>query len=224
MARRALAMMVLAAALAGCAGARDKGVWHTIERGQTLWRIAHTYRVDLQELAEVNDIEDPAKIQAGQRIFVPGVEKSIKVEPYRPPAKGSAEAHKPVPRVKTDKGRLAWPVDGVVTSRFGIRGQRRHDGIDIGAPTGTAIKAAATGKVAYAEYTRGYGNLIIVQHDRQMMTVYAHCQKILVSKGERVERGKPIGTVGATGRASGPHLHFEVRIDRKPRNPKFFLP
>jgi len=208
----------------GCAGTREQGTWHTVERGQTLWRIAHNYGVDLQELAEVNDIEDPTLIRAGQKIFIPGAEKPLEIEPYRPPRQGAPEAAKPVPRVKTHKGRLAWPVKGVVTSRYGIRGGRRHDGIDIGAPTGTSIKAAETGAVAYAEYTRGYGNLVILRHDEHLMTVYAHCKKILVSKGDQVRQGQAIATVGATGRASGPHLHFEVRVDRKARNPMFYLP
>ena len=225
MGRLALAAIIVLGALGpGCAGTAEKGAWHTVERGQTLWRIARTYRVDLQELAEVNDIEDPAKIRAGQKIFIPGARLSITVEPYRPPAKGTPEASQAVPQVKTHKGRLGWPTQGVVTSRYGIRGDKRHDGLDIGAPAGTPITAAAAGAVVYAEHTRGYGKMVILRHDAHLITVYAHCQKILVSKGNKVAQGQQIGTVGATGRASGPHLHFEVRVDRKARNPAFYLP
>ena len=122
-------------------------------------------------------------------------------------------------------GQFIWPVDGVLTSKFGIRGGRRHDGIDIGAPEGTEIKAAADGTVLYSgDQQTGYGNLIIIKHAQDMITVYAHNQKNLVKESDQVKRGQAIGKVGRTGRATGPHLHFEIRKRTQPRNPLFFLP
>jgi len=121
--------------------------------------------------------------------------------------------------------RLIWPVDGVVTSRFGRRHGRMHDGIDIAAPRGTPVRAAASGVVVYADRRlAGYGNLIILRHDANLFTVYAHNQRNLVRVGQRVRQGQTIALVGSTGRATGPHLHFEVRIGAKPVDPLAYLP
>jgi len=216
---------------AGCWVPRTQGVWHRVEPGQTLWRIAKTYGVDLQELAEVNDIQDPSKIQAGQRLFIPGVSaaRTVKPAPARATrtaaaaSKGTA-ASRPPPRVKVDKGRLLWPVEGgVLTSRFGMRGDERHDGIDIGAPTGTPIRAADAGEVVYAESTGGYGNLVILRHRSNLVTVYAHNRRNLVREGQTVSRGQRIAEVGQTGRATGPHLHFEVHQRGRLLDPVPFL-
>ncbi len=121
--------------------------------------------------------------------------------------------------------RLHWPVRGVITSPFGRRGSRLHDGIDIAAPAGTAVRAAADGEVVYADHRlSGYGNLIIVRHAGDMFTAYAHNQRNLVRKGQRVRAGEIIARVGKTGRASGPHLHFEVRRGTTPVDPLAYLP
>lgn len=121
--------------------------------------------------------------------------------------------------------RFRWPVDGVLTSRFGVRGGRKHDGIDISAKEGTEIVAAAAGTVLYSgDEQRGYGRLLILRHADGWLTIYAHNQVNLVSEGARVEAGQPIAKVGRTGRADGPHLHFEVRQGEHPRNPTLFLP
>jgi len=123
------------------------------------------------------------------------------------------------------KNELIWPVNGgIVTSRFGNRRGRHHDGIDISAKRGTPIKAASSGKVVYAGRLSGYGNLIILKHRKNLFTAYAHADSNKVSKGDKVRQGAIIATVGRTGRASGPHLHFEVRDKTKARNPLFFLP
>lgn len=100
----------------------------------------------------------------------------------------------------------------------------RHDGIDIPAPRGTRIYAASSGRVVYAgSKFNGYGKLIIVEHNDKLSTFYAHCHKLLVKAGDQVRKGSLIGLVGATGRASAPHLHFEVRYALKPINPMSLL-
>lgn len=119
---------------------------------------------------------------------------------------------------------LLWPVEGNITSRFGPRRGSTHDGLDIAAPLGTPILAAASGEVIYSGALRGYGNLVILRHREGYATVYAHTQKNLVKEGERVRRGQAIARVGQTGRASGPHLHFEIRKDNLARNPLRYLP
>ena len=102
---------------------------------------------------------------------------------------------------------------------------RPHDGIDISAPKGTRIYAPADGKVIYAgQKFHGYGKMIVIEHSLRLATIYGHCQKLLVKSGELVRRGSLIGLVGRTGRATAPHLHFEVRLNRKPVNPLDYLP
>jgi lipoprotein NlpD len=118
---------------------------------------------------------------------------------------------------------LAWPTLGVLISGFGERDRDRHEGIDLASPEGTPILAAAQGTVLFAGIQRGYGNLVLVGHDGDLVTVYAHNAQNLVKKGDRVRRGQQIARVGHTGNASGPHLHFEVRVAARPRDPLGFL-
>jgi lipoprotein NlpD len=100
-----------------------------------------------------------------------------------------------------------------------------HDGIDIGAKEGTPVYAAAAGEVVYSDQRlSGYGKLIIVRHSQDMFTAYAHNQRNLVRKGDRVKKGDVIARVGKTGRASGSHLHFEVRRGSTPVDPLAYLP
>ncbi|MFC1655164.1 peptidoglycan DD-metalloendopeptidase family protein [Myxococcota bacterium] len=194
------------------------GVFHQVRAGETLFSICKSYQADLQEVAEINGITDADQLEAGQKVFIPDVETAV---PGEKPAK---TAEKKV-AIKKWTGQFIWPVDGVLTSKFGIRGGRRHDGIDIGAPQGTEIVAAADGTVLYSgDQQTGYGNLIIIKHANDMITVYAHNQKNLVKESDQVKRGQAIGKVGRTGRATGPHLHFEIRKRTHPRNPLFFLP
>lgn len=122
------------------------------------------------------------------------------------------------------KAGLIWPVDGVVVSLFGSRDGQRHDGVDIGAPEGTAIWAAAAGKVIFAGEQPGYGRIVILSHEDELVTVYAHNAANLVEDGDVVNQGDPIAQVGTSGGQSSPVLHFEVRVDKKPVNPLSKLP
>lgn len=119
---------------------------------------------------------------------------------------------------------LAWPLRGVLYGRFGVREGRRHDGIDIAAPEGTPVGAAADGTVIFAGEQVGYGAIVILRHERGLVTVYTHNSSVLVREGERVKRGQPVARVGQTGKTSGPHLHFEVREGTRPKNPLLYLP
>jgi murein DD-endopeptidase MepM/ murein hydrolase activator NlpD len=122
-------------------------------------------------------------------------------------------------------GDFSWPVSGPITSPFGLRpnpfgaGLETHPGIDIGAPMGATIAAAAGGHVIFAGWYGGYGNAVIIDHGGGTSTVYGHCSQIFVSQGQDVQRGQAIGAVGMTGRATGPHLHFEVRVNGVPVDP-----
>ena len=119
------------------------------------------------------------------------------------------------------------PVTGTITSRFGSKESIRknaHKGIDIGAPNGTTIYAAADGKVTYATYNSGgYGNLVIISHGNGIETYYGHCSKIYVKKGQTVSAGDSIAAVGSTGRSTGNHLHFEIRQNDSQINPQKYV-
>jgi lipoprotein NlpD len=221
------------------------GVVHVVRRGETLYRIARTYGLDARELMDVNGLDDPRQLEVGAELFVPGATRELEVPPLGasgapvadPPPAGRGEGEPrvisgvPPAPVKPPAPRLAqarevvlrWPVQGVLYSRFGMRQGQRHDGIDIAAPEGTAVGAAADGTVVYAGSQAGYGELVIVRHAEALLTVYAHASAILVRQGEQVAAGQPIARVGRSGRTTGPHLHFEVRQGTRPANPLLFL-
>jgi len=127
--------------------------------------------------------------------------------------------------LKPFTGRFSRPVNAGVTSGFGMRFHpilkrtRLHAGVDFGARQGARISAAADGVVIAASWSRGYGNMIILDHGGGISTLYGHCSSISVSQGQRVKRGQQIGNVGSTGLATGPHLHWEVRVNGRPVNP-----
>ena len=116
-----------------------------------------------------------------------------------------------------------WPCDGVVVSGFGMRWGRMHEGIDIGCSFGTPNRAAAAGTVIYAGWLGGYGNLVVVDHGNGLSTAYAHASSILVSVGQSVSQGETVSLVGSTGNSSGPHLHFEVRVNGTAVDPLPYL-
>lgn len=116
-------------------------------------------------------------------------------------------------------GQMVWPVQGSITSYFGWRWGSYHQGIDIGAPAGTPIRAADSGMVSFAGWNGGYGYLVKIDHGGGKETWYAHMSKIAVSVGQKVSKGEVIGYVGSTGNSTGPHLHFEVRVGGTAVNP-----
>ena len=118
------------------------------------------------------------------------------------------------------------PVSGIITSRFGNRESIRshgHTGLDIAAPAGTPIKAAADGTVIFAGYSGGYGYVVKMNNGNGVQTFYAHCSRLYVSTGEKVEAGEVIAAVGSTGNSTGNHLHFEVRVNGNEVNPQNYL-
>lgn len=124
------------------------------------------------------------------------------------------------------RGRWNWPLRaGIVSSEFGRRWGRRHNGIDIAADPGVPVHAAAAGKVLYAgDRLRGYGNVVILRHSQETTTLYAHNQTLRVREGQRVKAGQVIATLGSTGHSTGPHLHFEMRVRNRAVNPRSLLP
>jgi murein DD-endopeptidase MepM/ murein hydrolase activator NlpD len=213
--------VVTVLACAACAG--PAGLRHRIERGENLYRIGKAYGVSHQELARVNGIKDPGRIEVGQVIVIPNASRELPVRVITP---DRARADRPSPpELPAGPSPFLWPVSlGVVSSDFGPRGATHHDGIDISTPGGTPIRAARAGRVIYSDTLRGYGNLIIVEHDDGYATVYAHNQENRTALGAQVRQGEVIAAVGETGKTSGPNLHFEIRKDNVARNPLFYLP
>ncbi len=131
--------------------------------------------------------------------------------------------------VPDEKLGFVWPVDGLITSGFGYRhhpiegGIRFHSGIDIAAEHGTIICASQSGRVVGAGWHGLLGKCVIIQHDNDFITLYGHCSSVLVQVGQGVERGQVIALVGSTGLATGPHVHFEIRLNGVPVNPMKYL-
>lgn len=142
----------------------------------------------------------------------------------RPAQPLPADSRQYLPPPKSPERPLAWPVRGVLYARFGKRAESVHDGIDLSAPEGTPIRAAADGRVLFSAPQRGYGNLIIVEHEGGLITLYAHNRENLVKEGDRVRLGQVIARMGSGSATSGPYLHFEVRIAGQPRDPLDYLP
>jgi len=225
-------------------GRTHQTVIRYVRANDTLYSLGKKFGVDYHLIAKRNHIPYPYRIYIGQRLYINRqAPKShdfttTKIRhissPHRKIAKTrkSRSVHKKVrlksahmAKAKGYKGRLMWPVKGVVTSKFGPRGSRMHDGIDIGAKEGTPVHAAAAGVVVYADSRlSGYGKLIIIRHGRNLFTAYGHNSRMLVRKGTHVRVGDVISRVGHTGRATGPHLHFEVRQGSTPVNPLAYLP
>jgi murein DD-endopeptidase MepM/ murein hydrolase activator NlpD len=118
---------------------------------------------------------------------------------------------------------FVWPCEGIVVSGFGVRWGRMHEGIDIACAYGAPVHAAAAGTVIYAGWMQGYGNLVVLDHGNGISTAYAHASAILVSVGQSVGQGDEVSLVGATGHATGPHLHFEVRVNGVAVDPLSYL-
>jgi lipoprotein NlpD len=200
----------------------QRAAYHEVAAGETLYRIAKAYGVSVARLAAANQLSDSSKLEVGQRLLIPGANRTVPVDVIAPRAHDARALR----RDELPKGTVAfaWPVAGPVTSPFGQRGHNFHDGIDISAPVGAPVHAAQDGEVIYSDVLRGYGNMIILRHGRGLATVYAHNQLNRVHEGQRVRRGDVIGSVGETGHTRGANLHFEVRQGNVARNPLYFLP
>lgn len=137
----------------------------------------------------------------------------------------STKQRKSYSKSKVPSVKFMWPLKGKLTSKFGMRFGIPHKGIDIAAPFGTKVLAAYDGEVALVESRpRGLGNVIILKHEKDFMTVYGHNSKILVKEEQRVKKGQPISLVGSSGWSTGTHLHFEIRYKGEAMDPLEYLP
>lgn len=213
--------LALLLALAACAS-RPASTVHVVAPGENLYRIALHYGVTVEDIARANGIRDETQLEVGRRLAIPRPQRRALAKPLLPPERLRAIAQNDA---LEDGGlRFAWPLHGVVTSRYGWRRSRMHEGIDIAARSGTPVHAAEAGHVIFASRLGAYGNVVVLRHGKVYETVYAHNRRFRVRKGARVRKGDVIAEVGATGNASAPHVHFEVRRHDDPRDPLLFLP
>lgn len=182
------------------------GINYTVKKGDTVKGIALKYKADVDEILQYNDISLSSTLVVGQTILIPDAELQIAV-----PTKVVVKNNPAHDTNGPDYGSYyARPVVGGVKTQ-GLHG---YNGIDLAGPVGTPIYAAAAGIVlvsASSGWNGGYGNLVIISHDNGTQTVYAHLSKTLVKVGQRVEQSQKIGLMGATGKSTGSHLHFEIR-------------
>jgi murein DD-endopeptidase MepM/ murein hydrolase activator NlpD len=193
---------------------------YTVVAGDSLWSIARHFGTTVTGLAAANGIADARALKIGTVLTIPGTPGGVPVTR----AENMAATHVlPASRSLT-ASLFLWPLVGAITSGFGWRGNEFHHGLDVAAATGDYIRAAWSGIVNFSGWGNGiYGRMVKIDHGNGLETVYAHNSRNLVKVGEYVEAGANIATVGSTGNASGPHLHFEVREKGKAVNPERFL-
>ena len=203
------------------------GVFVKVAKNDTLGKLADKYGSSSDAVKLANAMKSD-KLILGEEIFLPGG-KLIADTEVRIASKGRGGVRRASVKITGGSRSFRWPTMGRISSNFGWRkspfGKRRvfHSGLDIAAPRGTAIKAPANGTVVHSGWMGGYGRTIVLSHSKGLTTLYGHCSKLLVRKGAKISRGQTIALVGSTGRSTGNHLHFEVRVGGKPRNPLQYL-
>lgn len=192
----------------------QKGIIYRVKRGQSLWDIARLYKIPLKEITECNNLTSN-RIKPGERIFLPKArlpyEQRIRLVSYSP------------------SQRFIKPVKGWVSSGFGYRRHpiyeqvMFHEGIDLVAPYGSRIRAAAGGKVIFSGWKGGYGLAVILRHPNGYTTTYAHNKQNLVKAGQYIRQYQTIALLGDTGTSTGPHVHFEIRKNGKLVDPTRYI-
>ncbi len=181
-----------------------KGIMYKIGPGENLWNIANKFEISVESIVKANDIGHPENIKPGRFIILPGAKPEFGYQDRL-------------------KKKLITPVQARISSYYGGRWGRMHEGIDYAVSVGTAIRAAGAGKIVYSGWASGYGKTVIIRHRKGLRTLYAHNSQLLVHSGQWVSRGSIISRSGNTGRSTGPHLHFEIQINGKPVNPLNYL-
>ena len=212
-----------------------KTKYYIVKPKETIYRIAKMFNLDFLDIVEFNNLTS-LSLHAGKKLWLENghlaktEEKKYKIgkKISKPKTIENKTDRKPEPKkpknISQTKLSLIIPVNGTISSEFGIRNGRMHKGIDIAAKIGEPIHAVSDGKVAFVGHQKGYGNVVILEHKNYVMTVYAHNETNLVRLGDEVKQGQPIATVGNSGNSTGPHLHFEYRIKGKAVNPRKVLP
>ena len=177
--------------------------------------IGEKYTTDLPEFASVDATVD--------ELYIPKPKPKPVVKPVYTQTEGFSTSFSTSSQYVPLTNNFIKPVSGTLTSRFGRRSSGTHAGLDIAAKTGTPIVAADGGTVIFSGTKGTLGKMVVIKHDEDVMTYYAHCSKLYVKAGQTVSRGQKIAAVGSTGRSTGPHLHLEIRINGVAYNPQHYL-
>jgi len=188
--------------------APDKiGIYHKVSQGETIWRIAKTYDISMQDIIRSNNIPNVAQVEENQLIFIPG----------------AAAVREIIVESEDEQKDFVWPLKGRIINYFNEYSESSFSkGIDIRAAEGDTVQAARTGQVVFADYLSGYGYTVILDHKDGFHTVYARNAKLLVKLGDHVFKKTPIARIGAMRNLA--YLHFQVRKDSVEDNPLFYLP
>ncbi|MEW6724181.1 MAG: M23 family metallopeptidase [Bacillota bacterium] len=194
------------------------GLLYKVKSGDTLSGIASRFDTSISKIEEANGIDRTSLLAIGTQLILPDATPPRQVT-VKTASTGAGRG-----QTATVTGNYIWPVRGRITSPYGWRWGTIHTGIDIAAPTGTSVKAARAGQVTHSGWLGNYGYTVVIDHGGGMSTVYAHNSALLVSAGQWVEQGTVVARVGSTGRSTGPHLHFEIRVSGRPIDPRPHLP
>jgi len=181
-----------------------KGILYRVSPGESVYSIADKFDINPQQILRDNNIAEASHLKIDQTLILRGAKPEFSY------------------RDRLDK-KFMYPIKTRITSYYGPRWGRIHEGIDFAAPTGSPIRAVSSGRVVYSGWASGYGKVVIIEHQKGLRTLYAHNSSLLVRNGERVGRGEVISRSGNTGNSTGPHLHFEVQVNGRPENPLNYL-
>ena len=194
------------------------GLVVTVQSGQTLWDLARKYGLRVDDIAKANNLDASAALAVGTELFLPGAKAAS--DPVRLASLGTSRSSSTTsPQPSRSLTGFLWPVRGPVTSPFGPRNGGFHTGIDIAVPYGTPVHAARAGTVIQAGWDSGYGYAVIISHGGGVTTLYAHNSRLLVKVGQEVSQGEIISYSGSSGNSTGPHVHFEIRLNGIPVDP-----
>lgn len=189
---------------------------HTVAQGDSFWALSRRYGISVESLLAANPSVDPGHLVIGSDVVIPGGEVAA--------APVTAAPSMDEPAVEALAGKFTWPLIAPISSHFGPRDGRNHNGVDLAANMGDDIRAARDGTVLIAGEVSGYGNTVVLEHEDGTRTLYAHASVLKVTAGQKVRQGDLIALVGSTGRSTGPHLHFEIIVNDQPRDPLLYLP
>lgn len=229
-------LLVLALAVAGCGGSkgavRAGSATHRVREGETLYAIARRYDTDVDTLVRLNRLDDPDRLEVGQVLRLP--RETPPAPPPEPPAAPRMErapdpvlacdAHDSAPRSRPSASGFAWPVDGVILTRFGQWDGQKHEGLAIGAPLGTPVWASAAGRVVLVGKEPGFGQVVVIRHAEGWVSLYGSLERACIEPDRWVQRGALLGLVGVSSGVASPRLYFELRGPDGPVDPRPRLP
>jgi len=181
-----------------------KGIIYRVSPGESVASIAAKFNIKSETIMKDNNLKNPSNLKIDQNLILRGAKPEFSYQD------------------RLDQ-KFMYPINTRITSYYGPRWGRVHEGLDFAAPMGSPIRAVSSGRVVYSGWATGYGYVVIIEHQKGLRTLYAHNSKLLVRSGESVGRGEVISRSGNTGNSTGPHLHFEVQVNGRPENPLNYI-